>query len=217
MTHPGLTSGESLETEVFSWSRIDPVRRTRLQWYGEELLRWSKTYNLIGPCVREALFDRHFRDGALLLDHCPVLGKLADVGSGAGVPGIVVAILAESFAEICLIESRKKRVRFLRHIVATLGLTQVSIFHGEARLAGERWGGTFDTVVSRGIGDLLYGAREAWVLLRPGGRYLTFKGFNYPEELEILKQNSVAGLYEAPVVLHEEARTGNRIIAMTKR
>ncbi|MBF0414918.1 MAG: 16S rRNA (guanine(527)-N(7))-methyltransferase RsmG [Magnetococcales bacterium] len=204
-------------TEVFSWSRIDPDRKARLQYYAEELLRWSKTYNLIGPCVRDELFDRHFRDGALLLDHVPAIGKLADVGSGAGLPGIVVAILAGTFEEICLIESRKKRVRFLRHIVSTLGLAQVRVFHGEAQAAGAAWAGRFDTVVSRGIGDLLYGAREAWVLLRPGGRYVTFKGFNYQEELKLLKSNSVADLYDMPVILYEEDSTGNRIIALTKK
>ncbi|HIJ83253.1 MAG TPA: 16S rRNA (guanine(527)-N(7))-methyltransferase RsmG [Magnetococcales bacterium] len=203
--------------EKFPLSRFDPGIREQLNVYAEELLKWSKTYNLIGPCTREELFDRHFLDGVLLLDHWITRGKLADVGSGAGLPGMVLALLADGVDEICLIESRKKKVRFLNHVVQLLGLEKVKVFHGTAKHAGEKWGGRFDTVVSRGIGDLLYGGREALSLLPPGGTYLTFKGFNHQQEIQNFSQDKISSFFEVPRIVYAETATGNRIVALTKK
>ncbi|MBF0133111.1 MAG: 16S rRNA (guanine(527)-N(7))-methyltransferase RsmG [Magnetococcales bacterium] len=207
--------------ETFVWdrpTRFDAGIRERLDVYAHELLTWSQTYNLIGPsCTREELFHRHFRDGFLLLEHVAHAKQLADVGSGAGLPGIILALLAEQVDHICLIESRKKRVRFLNHCVRLLGLNHVTVFHGVAKEAGLRFGGVFDTVVSRGIGDLAYGGREVLPLLSEGGTYLTLKGLNYPGELQTYFQDKIAGFYETPRVVLEEAATGNRIVALTKK
>lgn len=212
-----LDNGGGGGVEKFPLDRFDSGIRERLDVYARELLTWSKTYNLIGPCTREELFNRHFRDGFLLLDHVAHAKQLADVGSGAGLPGIILALLAGHVDHICLIESRKKRVRFLNHCVRLLGLTKVTVFHGVAKEAVPRWGGVFDTVVSRGIGDLAYGGGEALPLLSEGGTYLTFKGLNYPVELQTYFQNKIAGFYETPKIVLEEAATGNRIVALTKK
>ncbi|MBF0422249.1 MAG: 16S rRNA (guanine(527)-N(7))-methyltransferase RsmG [Magnetococcales bacterium] len=204
-------------THSFPWTRLKLKDRERLCLYAEELLQWSKTYNLIGSLTREELFDRHFTDGVVLLDHLLGTGKLADMGAGNGLPGIVVALLAESIDDIVLIESRKKRVRFLNHVVAVLGLTQVRVYHGEVQAAGALWGEVFDTVISRGFGDLVHGAKEAWPLLRAGGQYLTFKGYNYQNEFEYFHSQKICGGYEMPTVVYEQSGSGNRIVRMIKK
>ncbi|MBF0174265.1 MAG: 16S rRNA (guanine(527)-N(7))-methyltransferase RsmG [Magnetococcales bacterium] len=203
--------------ERFPFHHFDLHTRERLELYAEELLKWSKTYNLIGPCTREVLFDRHFQDGVLLLDHVATTRTLADIGSGAGLPGIVVALLAEHIETLCLIEPRKKRVRFLNHVVQLLQLNKVTVFHGLAKEAAKRWNGTFDTVVSRGLGDLILGAREAWPLLAPGGTHIAFKGSNYPLEQQQFTHHQISACYDAPKILYESMETGNRMVALIKK
>ncbi|MBF0109034.1 MAG: 16S rRNA (guanine(527)-N(7))-methyltransferase RsmG [Magnetococcales bacterium] len=203
--------------ERFPHHRFDPETCRRLDLYAGELLQWSKTYNLIGPCTRETLYDRHFRDGALLLEHLHATKYLADIGSGAGLPGMVVALLAQGIEHLRLIEPRKKRIRFLNHVIALIGLKNVATFHGTAGQAARVIPMEFDTVISRGLGDLILGANEALPLLAPGGTYLTFKGKNHALEQEKFLQDQISASYEPPKILYEEVMTGNRIIALTRK
>jgi 16S rRNA (guanine527-N7)-methyltransferase len=114
----------------------------------ELLIRWNRVYNLTGP-IRDLgeLVDRHLLESLALR---PLLRgeRVADVGSGAGLPGMPLAI-AEPARVFTLIESRAKRVRFLRHVALELALGNVTVAHGRAELL--RPDRPFDTVLARAV------------------------------------------------------------------
>ncbi|HET8697963.1 MAG TPA: 16S rRNA (guanine(527)-N(7))-methyltransferase RsmG [Gammaproteobacteria bacterium] len=111
------------------------------------LLRWNEVYNLTGVRGADEIVDRHLVESFALRAHLQGT-HVADVGSGGGLPGVPLAI-AESQRAFTLIESRAKRVRFLRHVVGELKLANTTVAHSRAEaLHVER---PFDTVLARAV------------------------------------------------------------------
>lgn len=111
------------------------------------LSRWNRVYNLTGIRNPAELVDRHLIESLALK---PFLRgtRIADVGSGAGLPGLPLAIV-EPGRDFTLIESRAKRVRFLRHVIGELGLANARVAHSRAEhLRPDR---PFDTVLARAV------------------------------------------------------------------
>ena len=113
----------------------------------ELLLRWNKVHNLTGVRGADEVVDRHLVESFAL--RALIKGThVADVGSGGGLPGVPLAI-AEPERRFTLIESRAKRVHFLRHVVGELKLTNTGVGHSRAEdLHVER---PFDTVLARAV------------------------------------------------------------------
>jgi 16S rRNA (guanine527-N7)-methyltransferase len=113
----------------------------------ELLLKWNKVYNLTGVRGADEVVDRHFVESFALR---PLLKgtHVADVGSGGGLPGVPLAIV-EPERQFTLIESRAKRVRFLRHVVAELELVNTEVAHGRAEDLPVTQ--PFDTVLARAV------------------------------------------------------------------
>ena len=113
----------------------------------ELLLRWNKVHNLTGVRGADEVVDRHLVESFAL--RALIKGThVADVGSGGGLPGVPLAI-AEPERRFTLIESRAKRVHFLRHVVGELKLKNTSVAHSRAEdLHVER---PFDTVLARAV------------------------------------------------------------------
>jgi len=113
----------------------------------ELLLKWNKVYNLTGVRGADEVVDRHVVESFAL--RALLKGThVADVGSGGGLPGVPLAIV-EPERRFTLIESRAKRVRFLRHVVAELGLKNTEVAHSRAEdLPVAR---PFDTVLARAV------------------------------------------------------------------
>ncbi len=111
------------------------------------LLRWNRVHNLTGVRGAAELVDRHLVESLALRPHLAG-ARIADVGSGGGLPGMPLAI-TEPARRFTLIESRAKRVRFLRHAIGDLKLANAEVAH--ARAEHLRVAQPFDTVLARAV------------------------------------------------------------------
>lgn len=138
------------EDDARAWirSRYDVPRETRLAEFVDLLRDEATRQNLIAPSTLDAVWARHIVDSAQLLDHGDPGGLWLDIGSGAGLPGIVLAILRDDPVE--LVEPRKLRTAFLQHCVDTLSLTNVTIHTAKV----ERTKGRAAVVTARAVGSL---------------------------------------------------------------
>jgi 16S rRNA (guanine527-N7)-methyltransferase len=152
----------------------------RLLDYLELLVRWNAAYNLTAIRDPAEMVTRHLLDSLAILPY--VSGAtLADLGTGPGLPGIVLAIAAPGRA-ITLVDSNGKKVRFLREAIRTLKLEGVQAMQSRV----EDVEGSFDCITARAfatLGDMLgWGGH----LLAPGGRWLAMKGRRPDDELAAL-------------------------------
>lgn len=117
------------ETEARNWlaANLDVSRETShsLARYVDLLVAATSTQNLIGASTIPNIWDRHIIDSAQLLLHAPASGHWLDIGSGGGLPGIVIAIVSRR--PVTLVESRSLRAGFLRQVVEALRLTDVNV------------------------------------------------------------------------------------------
>jgi 16S rRNA (guanine527-N7)-methyltransferase len=151
--------------------RLDPALATPLLRYLGELVLWNKTYNLTSVRVPVDMVTRHLLDSLSILPH--VEGRTCDVGSGAGLPGIPLAI-ANPALHVTLLDSGGKKARFLRHVQRTLPLTNVEVV--EARAEGFTPPERFDTIVSRAFSALGEFLEATARLGAERGRWLAMKG-----------------------------------------
>ena len=136
---------------------------------------------LIGPREVPRLWERHLNNCGFLAPELDPGERLADVGSGAGLPGLVVAILRPDVS-ITLIEPLLRRSAFLVEAIETLNLPNVTVRRDRAEDARDR-AGSFDVITARAVAPLDKLARWTAPLLRPGGRLLLLKGSSAAEEL----------------------------------
>jgi 16S rRNA (guanine527-N7)-methyltransferase len=126
---------------------IEAAQSEALAGFVELLLKWNKVYNLTGVRGADEVVDRHLVESFALRKLLRGT-SVADVGTGGGLPGVPLAI-AEPERRFTLIESRAKRVRFLRHVIAELGLANTDVAHGRAEdLRVEQ---PFATVLARAV------------------------------------------------------------------
>jgi 16S rRNA (guanine527-N7)-methyltransferase len=139
---------------------------------------------LIGPREVPRLWERHLLNCAVLGEVLPASAKVIDVGSGAGLPGLVLA-LARPDLRITLLEPLERRVTFLNEVVGDLGLDgQVGVTRGRAEDRGVRHElGGADWVTARAVAPLDRLVRWSLPLLAPGGRLLALKGARAADEV----------------------------------
>ena len=159
---------------------LDAERCARLVAYLRLLHRWNRVYNLSAVRSPADMVLRHVHDSLTLL---PLLrgGTLLDIGSGAGLPGVVLAIV-RSDLRCVLLDSAAKRIRFLVQCVAELGLENAEPVR--ARIEDWRDARSFSTIVSRATLALADLWRASARLLEPGGRALGMR-VSAPGEAEL--------------------------------
>jgi 16S rRNA (guanine527-N7)-methyltransferase len=123
----------------------------RIGEYLRLLSRWNRVYNLTGIRDPALMVSRHVLESAAIARFLRGV-RVLDVGTGAGVPGLVLAIIAPQF-DYCLLDSNGKKVRFLRHVVMELGMDNVEIV--KSRIDSFAPEPRFDTVVARAVGKPL--------------------------------------------------------------
>ena len=134
---------------------------------------------LIGPREVPRLWDRHILNSAVVLPRVPPGSSVADVGSGAGLPGLVWAI-ARPDLSVTLIEPLLRRTTFLEGVVDSLGLTNVIVLRARAEDVNR----TYDVVTARAVARLDKLGRWCLPLVRPGGVLLAIKGRSAQDEVD---------------------------------
>lgn len=154
----------------------------RLLDYLALLDRWNRTYNLTAIRDPREMLSKHLLDSLSMWPHVRD-GKLADLGTGPGLPGIPLA-LARPGLQVTLVESNGKKTRFLREVVRQLGLANVRVLESRAEAVDEP--GAYDQITARAM-DTLAGILEVGGhLLAPGGRLLAMKGQRPDAEIAAL-------------------------------
>ncbi|MFI7586013.1 16S rRNA (guanine(527)-N(7))-methyltransferase RsmG [Spongisporangium articulatum] len=153
-----------------------------VQRYVEALSTSGLERGLIGPREVPRIWDRHVLNCAVVSELIPPSAALADVGSGAGLPGLVLAI-ARPDLKVTLIEPLLRRSVWLREVVQELGLSGVEIARGRADEV-TRSGARFDVATARAVAALPKLAGWCLPLLRPQGQLLALKGASAAEELD---------------------------------
>ncbi len=161
---------------------LDGTGIERLLAYVALLEKWNRVYNLTAVRKPRDMLTLHILDSLAVLAH--VHGsRILDVGSGAGLPGIPLAI-ARAQWRITLLDANAKKTRFMRQAVIELGLNNVNV--EQARVESYHPGAGFDTVISRAFASIVDFLRGAGGLCVEGGRLLAMKGRHPQEELQDL-------------------------------
>ncbi len=154
----------------------------KLLTYMVLLKEWSGTYNLVAPRERDFLLARHVLD-SLSISHFVQPGSLLDIGTGAGLPGLPLAIIKPEM-EVTLLDSAGKKIRFIRHVGRTLKLANIEPLHQRAEsLADSR---TFTNITSRAFASLKEFVATAMPYADETTRLLAMKGAYPSQELEEL-------------------------------
>ena len=152
---------------------LDAALAPPLLAYLALLDRWNRTYNLTAIRDPRAMVALHLLDSLAMQPFVRDIDRLADLGSGAGLPGIPLAIALPSL-RVTLVESNGKKARFLREAVRTLGLGNARVAESRAQALDEP--GAFDAITARAMATLADLLAAGAHLLRPGGRLLAMKG-----------------------------------------
>lgn len=163
-----ITALEQLLTEWDQSSLLDAFEH-----YAAELLRWNRAKQLTTIRDRESIFDRHFHDSLQAACLIPTGSVLVDIGTGAGLPGIPLA-LARPDLQVHLVESVQRKVSFLRHIRRQLALENLDIHACRAEQLGSLHAQA-DVVSARALADIPRLLELGLPFLRPGGKLLFWK------------------------------------------
>lgn len=165
--------------EALFGDRLELAMRYRDRLAGDGVVR-----GLIGPREADRLWQRHLLNSAILTDLLPIAARAVDVGSGAGLPGVPMAIRRPDL-RVDLVEPMERRTQFLSEVVRELGLAEsVRVVRGRAEDAEVvRAVGNADWVVARAVAPLDRLVRWCLPLLSANGRLLALKGSSAAEEV----------------------------------
>ena len=158
----------------------------QLDRYGDLLLDWNQRMNLTAITQPEEVAVKHFLDSALLLQHCGQLPEwlsMIDVGTGAGFPGLVLAVLKPEW-EITLLDSLQKRIAFLETVCQELFLSNVRCIHSRAEDGGQNAAlrEQFEVATARAVANLPLLCEYCLPFVKVNGWFLPMKGTNPSEE-----------------------------------
>lgn len=167
-----IALGLTLEREI----------QQRLLDYIALIEKWNRVYNLTAIREPEKMVSHHLLDSLAVAPHLHVK-SLLDVGSGAGLPGIPLA-LAKPDTHVTLLDSNHKKTAFLNQAVMQLQLKNAEVY-GE-RVESWQTQNRFDVIISRAFADIGEFVRVTRHLLAPGGRFAAMKGLHPYEEIDKL-------------------------------
>lgn len=174
---------------------LDDTQIEQLLAYHSGLIKWNKAYNLTAVRDPMAMVQRHLIDSLSILPFLPS-GRLLDVGTGGGLPGMVVAITRPDIA-VTLLDSNGKKIRFLRQMTMELGLKSVATIQSRVESYSAE---PFDVITSRAFATLADMVTWSQHLLAPDGQFIAMKGLYPDDELAALPSDiQVTGVRQLQV------------------
>ena len=159
---------------------VPPEARARMQAHLDLVAKWNRVHNLTSVREPEQMVTLHLLDSLSLVPHLRDARRIADIGTGAGFPGVPVAV-ARPRAHVTLVESSHKKCAFLEQVKAEVGIANIDVVC--ERVEHWRPAERFDAVVSRAFAELADFVAQAAHLVAPGGRLLAMKGLHPYEEI----------------------------------
>jgi 16S rRNA (guanine527-N7)-methyltransferase len=165
--------------------------REQLRTYRDLLLHWNQRFNLTAVQDAEAVDRRLVGDALRLLPSIDAAletaaprARLVDLGTGAGLPGLIIKIARPDLA-VTLVDATNKKIRFVQHVISELGLTGAQAVHGRAEDLGPMldYRQQFDIATARGVAALPTLLELVLPLVANGGTFLLPKGDNIDDEL----------------------------------
>jgi 16S rRNA (guanine527-N7)-methyltransferase len=166
--------------------------------YKNELLQWNTKTNLISETSSQEIITRHFLDSLTAMQFIrKPRARIIDIGCGAGFPGLPLKIALPSL-ELYLLETNRKKVSFLKHIIRLLNLSEAFVLHDRVEniIKTGAWKEKFDILISRATFKLPELLPQGEYFIAPGGELIALKGPNVDEELaqcsSTIKQYKIA-------------------------
>lgn len=202
---------------------INEEAAERFDLYLSELINWNTKINLTAIKEPDAIIIKHFYDSILGMA-IPLWngkGKLLDIGTGAGFPGIPLKILNPEL-DVVLVDSLHKRVKFLDNLIDKLKLNNITAIHGRAEEIGrdETHRESYEWVVSRAVARLPVLAEYCLPLVKKGGKFLAYKGPEGETECQMGEKSVkiLGGAVEKIYSFHLPMECGERnIIVISKK
>ena len=159
---------------------VDAAARAKMLAHLGLVAKWNRVHNLTSVREPEQMVTLHLLDSLSLVAHLGDARRIADIGTGAGFPGVPLA-LARPDLHVALVESSHKKGSFLEQAKVELGITNVEVVCERV----EQWRPAegFDAVISRAFAELADFVTQAGHLVAPGGRMLAMKGIHPYEEI----------------------------------
>ena len=162
---------------------VSPAQREKLMDYLALMFKWNSVYNLTSLRDPMQMVTHHLLDSLAAVPAFAQARNVLDVGSGGGLPGIVLAIVRPDM-KVSMIDTVHKKTAFLTQVKAELGLSNVTVY--TARVEQLQVSDKFDVITSRAFADLSDFVNWSSHLLADGGRYIALKGVAPKDEQERL-------------------------------
>ncbi len=184
-------------------------QQQQLLIYLDQLEKWNKAYNLTAIRDRHKMISHHIVDSLMLLPYLTG-ASLIDIGTGAGLPGIPLAITRPALS-VNLLDSNGKKCRFLTHIRQVLQLNNTQIFHQRV----EQHNNQYDLVTARAVASLRQLWQWAQPLLSPNGKLLAMKGQLPQAEISDLHRHHSVDVEVHPLTLLAQDPAKRHVVAIS--
>ncbi len=169
---------------------VDSLMTLRFEKYKKHIQDINKVLNLTAIDDDEGIYLKHFYDSLLINKHISIDAKVCDIGSGAGFPGLVLAI-ARPDIHVTLVEPTTKRTNFLSEVVAMCELDNVTVLNHRAEDIIDDLRESFDVVTARAVAYLDILSELCIPFVKVGGLFIAMKGAKGEEEYQVSK-NAIA-------------------------
>ena len=200
MTFNRIFSPESTQQKVCAYLNVSREKEAKLNIYVKLLEKWQKRINMVSSKTLPCIWQRHILDCAQLIAHLPTRSRrIMDIGTGAGLPGVILAILTE--CEVHLVESDTKKVAFLHTALAETNVRAI-IHHARIEELSHL---NIDVITARALAPLVKLVQMTQTQDHPGLSYLFLKGKGVNQELTELSTSSTLSVVSYPSITDKDA------------